>query len=657
MHSHNVSRLFLNLVDVDSRGSWGRKQGLIQLLSILISMALFCSVVLGQDKSLSFTVVDLQGKPIEFVELAVSGISSPAVTDKQGKARIRLSSEIRPNTEVEVRLARSPRNMVFISPWDGRITIPGFREVADDDSKIVLAERGSRFLLEDVRALKALVSNILLHEAPQTSLEEALERRRETAMAEIFRLFGLKQDEAIRALRLWREKAKDPFEKAQADFLARNFSKASAGFAEAFTFYKSGQGKFNVSEFEMRFSLGRSRYEEGKFEESVAAYNDALNLREDDLVTLRSLTLILSRLTKYAEAELLYRRILAIKEKTFGADSLEVAITLNDLAGGCQEQAKYADAESFYGRSLAIREKAQGSDHLDVALTLSGLAELYRLQGRHAEAEPVFKRCLAIMEKVHGPIHYSLVATLSHLALLYGDQGKFEDAEPLLLRSLAIAEKTIGPDQVATATVLNNIANLYQIQGKLDEAEPFYKRDLAISERALGSDHPSVAVTLNNLAGIYKKQGKYDEAEVFYKRALSNSEKAMGTEHPNVAIALNNLAELYRMQDRFAEAEPLFLRSIAIKEAKIGLEHPSLAAPLSNLSGVYFGQGKYEEAESLIKRALAIIEKSYGSDHPSLVRMLRNYAFLLRELKRTEEATKIEERAASIRSKQTKQVP
>lgn len=43
-------------------------------------------------------------------------------------------------------------------------------------------------------------------------------------------------------------------------------------------------------------------------------------------------------------------------------------------------QAKYAEAEQICKRSLAIREKVLASDHPDIAKSLNTLAELFRRQ-------------------------------------------------------------------------------------------------------------------------------------------------------------------------------------------------------------------------------------------------------------------------------------
>ena len=69
------------------------------------------------------------------------------------------------------------------------------------------------------------------------------------------------------------------------------------------------------------------------------------------------------------------------------------------------DQGRYAEAEPLYKRALAIGEKALGPDHPDVAQSLNNLASCTTHQGRYAEAEPLYKRALAIREKALGPDH------------------------------------------------------------------------------------------------------------------------------------------------------------------------------------------------------------------------------------------------------------
>ena len=65
----------------------------------------------------------------------------------------------------------------------------------------------------------------------------------------------------------------------------------------------------------------------------------------------------------YAAAEPLYRRALAIAEKTLGPDHPNTAMSLDNLAGLLASKGDYAAAEPLYRRALGIAEKALGPDH------------------------------------------------------------------------------------------------------------------------------------------------------------------------------------------------------------------------------------------------------------------------------------------------------
>jgi len=57
------------------------------------------------------------------------------------------------------------------------------------------------------------------------------------------------------------------------------------------------------------------------------------------------------------------------------------------MAALYKAQGRYTEAEPLYKRSLAIREKALGLDHPAVAQSLNNLSLLYRATNRNSEAE------------------------------------------------------------------------------------------------------------------------------------------------------------------------------------------------------------------------------------------------------------------------------
>ena len=107
---------------------------------------------------------------------------------------------------------------------------------------------------------------------------------------------------------------------------------------------------------------------------------------------------------------------------------------LNNLGQVAKVQGRYAEAEPLIKRSLAIREKVLGSDHPDVARSLNNLADLYERRGRLADAEPLYRRALSIRERAVGADHPDTAISTNNLAFLYRAEGRAADALPLVQR-------------------------------------------------------------------------------------------------------------------------------------------------------------------------------------------------------------------------------
>jgi CHAT domain-containing protein/tetratricopeptide (TPR) repeat protein len=336
-----------------------------------------------------------------------------------------------------------------------------------------------------------------------------------------------------------------------------------------------------------------------------------------DPSVLRKRVELLLRGGNYGEAGQIGEQYVSAAEAWYGEGSAGHALALGWLAEIRVNQAKFADAESLFLRALAIRERLFGPNHQDVGHVVNGIALLYKEQGRYREAETFYKRALAIAEQKFGPDHRHVGTALNNLAALYKQLGRYAEAEPIYKRSLVIAEKSAGLEDDSVAISLNNLAGLYADQYRLAEAESLYNRAISIFDK-LGADHPSLATCLNNLAQLYDIQGRTDEAERLHKRSLASQERVLGPDHPSVANSLNNLAMLYRSRDRNDEAEPLLKRAISVAEAALGPDHRLVATALLNLADVKVSQAKYDEAEPLYRRANSMLERAFGADHPSI---------------------------------------
>ena len=326
---------------------------------------------------------------------------------------------------------------------------------------------------------------------------------------------------------------------------------------------------------------------------------------------------------RYAEAQTLNERALAIREKALGPDGADVAKSLNDLAALLSDTGRYAEAQPLFERALAIRKKALGPEHLDVAESLNNLAVLHWQQGRYAEAQQLYEQALAIRTSLLGPDHLKVAGSLSNLAILYRQQKRYAEAQPLFERALATYEKALGQDHPDVAQSLSNLGNLHVELGHYAEAQSLHERGLAIREKALGPGHPDVAVSLNNLAELYHDAGRYDEALPLHERALAIREKALGADHADVAESLDNLARLHLAQGRYADAQPLFERALVIYEKALGPDHPSVARTLIGFAALREKQGRNADAASLLERALGIKQRIFAADRTELEELVR----------------------------------
>ena len=354
---------------------------------------------------------------------------------------------------------------------------------------------------------------------------------------------------------------------------------------------------------------------QGRYGEAQALFERALAIRERALgaaspalaPTINNLGVTYQNQGRYAEAEAVYRRALANYEPTLGAGHAVVTSFLNNLGTVARRQGKFGEAEEVLKRALAQREQALGAAHPDVAQTLNNLALAYQDQGRYAEAEALYQRALQIRERAQGASHPALTRTLHNLAAVQAEQGKYAEAERLIRRALGIDEAALGANHPEVASTLNLLAAVLERQGRPDEAESLYKRTLALGERGLGAGHPSVARTLTNLAIVQYAQRRYGDAEATYQRALSLLEQSLGPRHPDVARTAHNLAYLYRDQKRFGDAEPLYKRALAIREQTLGADHPDLASTLDDLAALDAARGNAGDALAWSRRTTAAV--------------------------------------------------
>jgi tetratricopeptide (TPR) repeat protein len=145
----------------------------------------------------------------------------------------------------------------------------------------------------------------------------------------------------------------------------------------------------------------------------------------------------------YIEAEKLYQRILAMREKEVGLKSPALLNDLNNLAGVMCVQGKFCDAEVFVQRSVNIVETYEPENILKLADGINTLAGIYFQQNKNEQCEPLLERSLRLRQRALGAEHPDIADNLRDYAKFLKKIGRTEEAEKMYGQAKGILAKAI----------------------------------------------------------------------------------------------------------------------------------------------------------------------------------------------------------------------
>lgn len=357
-----------------------------------------------------------------------------------------------------------------------------------------------------------------------------------------------------------------------------------------------------------------NNYRSGNFV-AAARYGEMALRKAEDLAahdlkalttSLNNLALSYDKLAEFDKAEALYKRSLAIKERSrFGKDP-SYAFTLNNLGLLFLSRDNFEEADESFRRAFGIFERLLRPDHVHRGVALMNLTSSYRRQGRYVAAEQLYRREIANIETQLGGTHPTLATLLPGLASIYLSQGRVREAGPLYERAVAISEAVFEPGHLAVSKSKLGLATFYQKVGRNREAEELLIKSTTALFQKLGPSDQTVLTAINNLAELFRSQGRLEEAEPLYRQLLAGQERSLGRDHATLGTALNNLALLLGEKKNYSQAEPFFLRAIKIAELAGGPINPRVADSLENLAWVQALQGRRRDALSSLRRSTKI---------------------------------------------------
>ena len=322
----------------------------------------------------------------------------------------------------------------------------------------------------------------------------------------------------------------------------------------------------------------------------------------------------------YGQADSLFRRALALRERHLGPgdlDAAQSALRLGDVRFGLRDfdvaDSLYLRAHTTFAAALrpddervveSLRRLARGryledtpegfqaADSLyrlvltrtagpaqaarpDRAAAFAGRGEIALQRRQPVAAERFFRQALAAHRTAHGDVHPEVAHALLALATALENQGRYAEGAREAEAAAELFRRIYGSDHFHVAEASYRRGRLLAKDGDVEAAEAAYRAAAAGYARTLGSEHAHSAYPLVSLGGLLVDAGRLVEAEAALRRALTIYQAAGETDGSMlVAAAEHHLGRALAAQGRHAEAKRVLRRSLAAAEAA-GAEEPA----------------------------------------------------------------------------------
>jgi Tfp pilus assembly protein PilF len=225
-------------------------------------------------------------------------------------------------------------------------------------------------------------------------------------------------------------------------------------------------------------NLGTAYYELGRFRDAQRAYEESLLLRRrlgdgesrDAARTLSNLGAVYLELRQVAKARVTLEQATRALEFQ-DPDGLPITGVWVNLATAYKDERRLDEAEALFRKALAARERILGPAHRDVAMALNNLGVLLRDRRQLVDAQAMLERAAEAWEHTLGPDHPQVAAGLHNLGVVYAGRELTSRARECYERALRIAEKSLPPDHPNLAAYRTSYAALLGKLGQKKEAK------------------------------------------------------------------------------------------------------------------------------------------------------------------------------------------
>ncbi|HEV7609111.1 MAG TPA: tetratricopeptide repeat protein [Steroidobacteraceae bacterium] len=187
---------------------------------------------------------------------------------------------------------------------------------------------------------------------------------------------------------------------------------------------------------------------------------------------------------KYAEAQPLAERLVALTEEQYGAEELPLTNPLTNLATVHYKQGHYAAAIENYQRSLRILQAKSTLADKQQIRPLHGLGVSFMGANDPDSAVVALKRAADLSRNTDGLFNINQVEFIDALIDAYEASGRYVEAEKESLYAMRVEEAAYGRTSIKLLDRLDKLAHWYEGGRRYTSERNTYEKALAILSRS-----------------------------------------------------------------------------------------------------------------------------------------------------------------------------
>jgi tetratricopeptide (TPR) repeat protein len=212
---------------------------------------------------------------------------------------------------------------------------------------------------------------------------------------------------------------------------------------------------------------------------------------------------------KYADAQPLAEKLVALTEEQYGAEDLQLTSPLANLATVHFRQGHFPAAIDAYQRSLRILQAKSTIADKQQIVPLHGLGVAFLGNKDPESAVIALKRAADLSRNTDGLFNINQVEFIDALVEAYAATGRYAEAEKESLYAMRVEEAAYGRSSVKLISRLDKLAEWYEYERRYTSQRNVYDRALAILARGAPENDLRRVAPLRGIARAFRLEAFY----------------------------------------------------------------------------------------------------------------------------------------------------